>query len=46
MNEMDEKLQTVVDGVDIMDAHNEDCVSKIESNYNEDGENELCKEEI
>ena len=39
--DMEDKLQLEIDKVDGMEARNNDCISKIESNYDEDGNKEL-----
>ena len=43
---MDEKLQNILDEVDVINARNDDCISKIEINYNEDGEDEWYDNQI
>ena len=46
MTEIDEKLQNVINEVDVMEARNDDYMAKIESNYNEDGKDELIYDDI
>ena len=43
---MDEKLQNILDEVDVINARNDDCISKIESNYDKDSEDELYDKKI